>query len=91
MCPTVRSDASLPSSALTVLAGIAPAAFCAKFNAGRKPAVLPFLQQMGEYMSRYSVLAMLMDIEIRAPAAQPVIVHIHKQWTKADREAVHFQ
>lgn len=88
MCPAVWSDAS---PVLSVLAGIAPAVFCAKFNAGRKAAVVPFLQQMGEYMSQYSVSAMLMDIEIRALAAQPVIVHIHKQWTKADREAVHLQ
>ena len=82
------SDAS---SALPVLAGITPAVFCAKLNAGRKPAVLPYLQQMGDYMTRYSVSVMLMDIEMCAPPAQPVIVHIHKQWTKADREAVHLQ
>ena len=74
-----------------MLAGIAPAVFCAKLNAGRKAAVVPFLQQMGKYMSQYSVSAMLMDIEICTPDAQPVIVHIHKQWTQADREAVHLQ
>lgn len=88
MCLAVCLDAP---STLTVLAGIAPAVFCAKFNAGRKPAVVPFLRQMGNYMGRYSVSAMLMDVDICAPAAQPVIVHIHKQWTQADREAVHLQ
>lgn len=74
-----------------MLAGITPAVFCAKFNAGRKAAVLPYLQQMGEYMSRSFTSVNLMDVEISGPAAHPVIVHVHKQWTKADREAVHLQ
>lgn len=71
-----------------MLAGITPAVFCAKFTAGRKPAVQPFLQQMGAFMTRYSRSAMLMDVKLSAPAAQLVIMHIHQQWTKADREAM---
>ena len=74
-----------------MFAGVPPAVFCAKFKAGRKPAVQPFLQQMGEYMGRYSVSAMLMDVKLTAPAAQLVILHIHQQWTKADREAMRLQ
>ena len=59
-----------------------------KFMAGRKQAVLPILQQMGDYMQQFARSAMLMDIKMTAPAAQPLILHIHEQWTKADKEAV---
>lgn len=85
---TLEGTATVGHDILLQAVGIPPADFCAKFMAGRKPAVQPFLQQMGAFMSRYSGSAMLMDVRITAPTAQLVIVHIHQQWTKADREAM---
>ena len=68
-----------------------PASFNAKFIEGKKPAVVPALQRMSEHMSQFAESAMLTDIKIDAPGSQPVILHIHKQWTKADKEAIDLQ
>lgn len=65
-----------------------PADFNAKFIEGKKPAVVPTLQRMAEHMSQFTNSAMLTDIKIDAPGSRPVILHIHKEWTEADKEAI---